>query len=98
MTYTESVRKNLRISAKPGDLIRISWLDASFYLNAEDIDPTDIARGGVLLKTTGYLVQQCSKSVVIVGEQDEDDRPQRDFNLIPRCLIQSIKLIQRKKS
>lgn len=89
--------KNSRLKPKynSGDLIQIWWRDAIFIMNPDEIDMDDFKAGGVLLKSTGYLVDRNDKSVMIAAELSEDNKPHRDFNLIPIGMIEDIKLLKR---
>jgi len=70
-----------------GDVVEISWLDACFYSTVGDVDVEAFNRGGEICVLTGVVARISEKSILIVGELDEERQPMRDFNLIPRCLI-----------
>lgn len=76
---------------KRGDRIEFSWIDACFYSDLHELNETALKAGGELLWMTGYFVEASPKAILVCAELDDKRMPHRDFNLIPRSLIRSLK-------
>lgn len=80
---------------KLGDLLELTWLDACYYHSSDELSESAIKAGGERLFLIGVLVGVTKRSVVICSELDENRAPFRDFNLIPKRMIEKIKILKR---
>ncbi len=83
----------MKYRLKPGDLIEITWVDATLVFNADDITEDQLRRGGTTMYTVGYLSAITKAALVLVSELDEERQPCRDANIIPRGMVRQVKLI-----
>lgn len=83
------------MSLKRGYLVEVTWLDAAFCVDLSDFSEKDLRQGGCPIISTGYIAGMNNKAFVLVAELDEDRTPSRDFNLIPKCLVQKVRILKR---